>query len=396
MSTSTTSTKTRFFHIRRLLLVPSPSERVSVRGCCQGLWGPSPRPLPEGEGEGPGTGSILSTGSHGKIRHSPAPNWRGNCGAHACVRAVLVRANARIHAREHARALVRHPGQSPDLAELAPGLAPGIAGILAHEYLPIVATRQHQVRIGSVHSESPDGRVGLHGEMQGLPGLTAVLGALYTAGLARCGVTVGHEQHVGIIGLHGDAPAVWHGERVLYPQGLPALALVGAGENLPWCTDEDRRGSPTADRNAVDVRIIELFHDFARRHCSAGGFPGLATVQTAAYAVHFRTGPHRPVVVRVYRHRKLLWEAYVGALVGKLGLEVLPRLPTIARAKDRAWACPCEDGIGLHRVKRHRPDGLAAEGRGDGLESNPTIIAAVDAVVRTREDHIGVLWVGGE
>src|SRR5262249_41430728 len=128
-----------------------------------------------------------------------------------------------------------------------------------------------------------------------------------------------------------------------------------------------------------------------RCHCSTGGFPGLATVQTTAYAVHFRTGPHHPVVGGVYRHRQHSGEAYVGALVGKLRLEVLPRLPAIARAKDRARARPGEHAIGLHRVKRHRPDGLAAEGRGNRLESNPTIIAAVDAIMRTRDDLPRVL-----
>src|SRR5438067_3490118 len=118
--------------------------------------------------------------------------------------------------------------------------------------------------------------------------MTAVLGALHRAGLARCPITVGYEQHVGIIDFDSNTPAVGHGEVVLHPQGLPALALVSAGEDLAWRTDEDCRGSTTADRNAVDVRVIELPPDLARRHCSTSGLPGLTTVQAAAHAVHFR------------------------------------------------------------------------------------------------------------
>src|SRR5205823_15009376 len=142
----------------------------------------------------------------------------------------------------------------------------------------------------------------------------------------------------GIIGLHGNAAAVGHGEVVLHPQGLPALALVSAGEDLAWRTDEYCRGSTTADRNAVDVRIIELSPDLARRHCSAGGLPGLTTVQTAAHAIHFRAGPHDSVVSGVYCHAQHAGKAHVGALVGKLSFELLPRLPAITRAKDRAGA----------------------------------------------------------
>src|SRR4029450_2358756 len=88
--------------------------------------------------------------------------------------------------------------------------------------------------------------------------------------------------------------------------------------------------------------------------------------------------------------------AHIGAFVGKLGIELRPRLPAITRAKDGAWARSGENGIGLHRIKRHRPDGLAAEGRGNGLESDTAVIAAVDTVVRASEDHLGVLRVGRE
>src|SRR5262249_23038362 len=139
-----------------------------------------------------------------------------------------------------------------------------------------------------------------------------------------------------------------------------------------------------------------LLPDLTRRHCSAGGFPGLATVQTAPYTVHFRTSPHYPVVGGVYRHSQNPGEAHVGALVGELSLELLPRLPTITRAKDGARARPGKERVRLHRVKRHRPDGLTAEGRGDGLESDTTIIAVVDAVVCARKNHVGVLRVGSE
>src|SRR5205823_7247862 len=96
------------------------------------------------------------------------------------------------------------------------------------------------------------------------------------------------------------------------------------------------------------------------------------------------------------RHAQHPREAHVGALVGKLGIELRPRLPAITRAKDGAWARPGEQRIGLHRIERYRPDSLAAQGRGDGLEGDPTIIAAVDTVVRASKDHLRVLRLGGE
>src|SRR5262249_19045185 len=134
----------------------------------------------------------------------------------------------------------------------------------------------------------------------------------------------------------------------------------------------------------------------ARRHCSADGLPGLATVQAAAHSVHFRAGPYHAVVGGVYCHAQHTGEAHVGALVGKLGIELRPRLPAVTRAKDGAWAGSGEQRSGLYWIKRHGPDGLAAEGRGNGLEGGPTVIAAVDTVVRACEDHLGVLRMGRE
>src|SRR5262249_31224020 len=112
--------------------------------------------------------------------------------------------------------------------------------------------------------------------------------------------------------------------------------------------------------------------------------------------VHFRAGPHDPVVSGIYCHAQHTGKAHVGALIGKLGLELRPRLPPITRAKDGARARPGKDRVRLHRVKRHRPDSLTAEGRGDGLEGDATISAAIDPVVGAREDYLGVLRVGRE
>src|SRR6266700_4659630 len=86
------------------------------------------------------------------------PNWvlRTAIGPASLAGYLAVRST---RAQHRCAALVRHPGQGPDLAELAPCLAPGVAGILAREHLPVVTARQHQVRIGSVHGEGPDGRV---------------------------------------------------------------------------------------------------------------------------------------------------------------------------------------------------------------------------------------------
>src|SRR5262249_39775 len=52
--------------------------------------------------------------------------------------------------------------------------------------------------------------------------------------------------------------------------------------------------------------------------------------------------------------------------------------------------------IRLHRIKRHGPDGFAAQGRGNGLEGDATVITAVDTVVRASKDHLRVLRMGGE
>src|SRR5215831_1664132 len=146
----------------------------------------------------------------------------------------------------------------------------------------------------------------------------------------------------------------------------------------------------------MNIWVVELPPDLPGRHRSANGLPGLAAVQAAAHPVHFRAGPYHPVVGGVYRHAQHPGEAHIGALVGKLGVELRPRPPAVTRAKDGAWARSGENGIGLHRIERHGPDGLAAEGRGNGLEGGPTVIAAVDTVVRACKDHFGVLRMGRE
>jgi hypothetical protein len=146
----------------------------------------------------------------------------------------------------------------------------------------------------------------------------------------------------------------------------------------------------------VNVRVIELPPDLAWCHCGADGLPSLATVQAAAYPIHFRAGPYHSVVGGVYRHTQHTGKAHVGALVGKLGVELRPRLPAITRAKHRARTSSGEQRVGLHRIKRHGPDGLAAEGRVDGLEGDAAVIAAVDTVVSTSKDYLRILRMGSE
>src|SRR5712691_8979138 len=150
-----------------------------------------------------------------------------------------------------------HPRQRPHLAELLPDLLPRVPTVLAPKQLAIQATGQHQVGVCGVGRETTNVAVGLAGQGQGFPGFPSVLGTLHRAyGGRRC-LAMTHKYHVRVIFLHGNSTGIGMGELLHHLQALPALACVGAGEDLTRSGGEDRLGLAPPDRDAVDVRVAQ-------------------------------------------------------------------------------------------------------------------------------------------
>src|SRR5438552_8385095 len=178
--------------------------------------------------------------------------------------------------------LIRRPGQRADLAELAAQLDPGIAGVFAGEYFAVVTAGENPVGVRRVGRKGPYRRVGFDGQRQGLPALSAILGALDRAGAAERAVAGGDKQHSGFVGLERQAAAIGQAKMLADPQTSPALAAIRARKDFARGAGQDRLGAVYANRRVVDVRVVD----------PGDPRPAFSAVTAATHAVDFDAGPH--------------------------------------------------------------------------------------------------------
>ena len=232
--------------------------------------------------------------------------------------------------------------------------------------------------------ELPDVGVGLHGKWAPLPGLAGVRGALDGAGAADGRVTHAGEDHVGVIGLDGDAAAIGQHKLVGGHHRLPALAHVRGRVYLPRGAGQYPVGLAQADGHAVDVRMDSAF--------DVG--PGVAAVEAAVDPVHLDAGPDGAVVLGVHHqhgHHRWTDVALLGHLDGELG----PTLAIVAGPEQRRRLDAHEDGVGVFGIDGNGPDRHAVHGRPEFFPGGALVLAAVDAVVGPREDAIRVVGIHG-
>src|SRR4029077_9086916 len=96
---------------------------------------------------------------------------------------------------------------------------------------------------------------------QRLPALPAILRALDRSGAADRPVAGGDEKHLGVIGFQRQAAAVGEPEMLADTPTAPALAAVGAGEDLARRAGEHCALAIGNDRGVVDIGVIEPARD---------------------------------------------------------------------------------------------------------------------------------------
>src|SRR5215467_10855659 len=116
-------------------------------------------------------------------------------------------------------------------------------------------------------------------------------------------------------------------------QASPTLPAIGAGKDFARGAGQDRLGAIDADRRIVDVGV------------SDPGYPrpGFAAIATAPYPVDFDTGPHHPVIRRIYSQRGDPRDSHVGAFLGHIGAELVPVGSAVDRPKECGRPSPGED-----------------------------------------------------
>ena len=254
-----------------------------------------------------------------------------------------------------------------------------------------VAAGVDHVGVGGVGGEAPDARVGLHWQVAGLPRLALVLGALDGACVAEGTVAVAHEQHLGVVLLQGHGPAVHGGEGLLHLQGTPALAEVGAGENLLGGAGDYHRRSATGHHDVVDVGVPDALADVGLAHGGgADGRPAVAAVEAATHSVDLDARPDDAAVVGVDHQSRGPGLADVGAALGQGHVHLLPSAPSIAGAEEGAGAAARHNRVGVAGVHGDGPHLVVVQGAFQLAEADGAVIAAEDALLGARVNHAGV------
>src|SRR5262249_33652706 len=271
------------------------------------------------------------------------------------------------------QALVRYPGEGVDLAEFPGDFVPGIASIAAAEDLAVDAAGQQKIGVGSVRGQVPDRPVGGHRYRQGLPGLPPVTRAVQRSQATEGALSVAQVDHLGIIRLDEHAPAVRDGHLAPDLHRLPGGAVIGAGEDFPWCDGQQRLRRPDRDRQVMDVRV----GDTARY-----SLPRIAAVLAVPYAVYFEAGPDVLMVDRVNHQGGDPRDAHIGTLLGYLHGQLAPMPAAVRGAEQRCRPGARKDDVGVDRVNSEGPDGDLVHGRVQPLPVLAFILTAVYAAVR--------------
>src|SRR5262245_37894449 len=235
--------------------------------------------------------------------------------------------------------------------------------------------------------ERPDRRVGFNGHRQHLPRPAPILRALDRSRAPGCAISRRDEDHLRVVRAEREAPAIREVKVLGHSEALPALARVGAREDLAGRARQHRLGLADADGDVVNVGVFQPARDAA---------PGLAAIETAADAVDLDARPDDTMVRRVDGERRDPRDSYVLALFGHVDRELLPALSGVARAEERRRPRAGEDRVGIHGVDGDLPDMHRVHRRIETLETHASILTAVDPVVRAGIEDLCLRRMDGE
>ncbi len=170
-------------------------------------------------------------------------------------------------------------------------------------------------------------------------------------------------------------------------QAAPALAAVGAGEDLAGGAGQHGLGPVDTDRRIVDVGIIEAAGD-AR--------PGFPAVAAAPYPIDLDARPYGPMVGGIHRQRGHPRDPHIRAFLGHIGVQLVPMSPSVGRPEQRRRPGAGKDDFRVHRIKRDFPHRERVHRRVEPLEALAAVLAAVNPVIGAGEHRARLARVNGK
>src|SRR6516165_941373 len=171
------------------------------------------------------------------------------------------------------------------------------------------------------------------------------------------------------------------------PEALPALATIGAGEDLTRGAGEDGLGAIDADRRIMDIGIVQSTGD-AR--------PALSAVRAAPHAIDLDTRPYETMVRRINGQCRNPRDTHIRAFFGHVDPEFFPVPPAVVRSEERRRAGAREDDLRIGRIEGHFPHMKRVHWRIEPLETLPAIFAEVNAVIGAGQDGARPFWMNRE
>src|SRR5207237_10362317 len=152
----------------------------------------------------------------------------------------------------------RRHRQSANFSELLLQLVPGFSAVRTHVDVAIEARRSDNVGPLRVRREPVDDRIRLYWQLNGLPRLPTVLGALDGCGDPWDRVAIANKDDIGVISLQHDATTVRAvirlvelGEIVI----LPVLPLIRAGGDVKRRGGINGRRLPRAQGQSMNIAL---------------------------------------------------------------------------------------------------------------------------------------------
>jgi hypothetical protein len=236
-------------------------------------------------------------------------------------------------------------------------------------------------------TQTPHGGVGLDRHRERLPGLAVIFSALNRAGAARRIVAEADKHRGGVAGLDQDTAAIYVGEDLAGADRAPGGPLIGAQEDVIVRCGPDGFDRSATRRHTVHVHVGEALMNL---------FPCFASVRAAADAVDLDTGPERLWVIRIDDQTGDAWNANSRALLGEIDRELLPALSPIGRTKNGRGARPGIHHLWLAWMDCQGPDVKDIQRALHPRPACPGVVAAIQAAVGTREQHLWTLRMDGK
>src|SRR5579863_9295162 len=134
----------------------------------------------------------------------------------------------------------RQPCDIGDLAEFAPLLAPADTAVDAAEQIPVLGTRQHEIRIGGMGADGPDRGIRLHGKRRMDPVVTAIDRSQEHRRRPRRSIADTQEQLTSTARLSNEHPRIVDTEGLPDVRFPPGCAIVDRGVDRIDHQREDR------------------------------------------------------------------------------------------------------------------------------------------------------------